>query len=113
MVYTPFKDVRSRLIAYCRIDEPMTHSDELLLEDIYHAAVGELASHKVEEPPADGEHIPRRALYNICIDSLVLSMWDVRSAVVEKAMVENPAFTEKMNRLKMHSVCKALAQHLA
>lgn len=113
MAYTPFCDVVHRLTAYCRIDEPMQPEDELLLQDIYHAAVGELASHDVEEPPAGEEHIPHRALYNICIDSLVLSMWDVRSAVVEKAMVENPAFTKKMNRLKLHSVCKALAQHLA
>lgn len=113
MAFTPFAEVRSRLTAYCRIDEPMPPTDELLLQDIYHAAVGELASHNVEEPPTGEEHIPRRALYNICVDSLVLSMWDSRAAVVEKAMVENPAFTSKLNRLKMHSVCKALAQHLA
>ena len=110
---TPFSDVVHHLATYCRIDEPMQPEDELLLQDIYHAAVGELASLGVEEPPTGEAYIPQRALYSICIDYLVLNMWDVRAAMVEKTMVENPAFTQKLNRLKLHSACKALVQHLA
>lgn len=108
-----FNDVKRRLAIYCRIDEPLTEEDALLLEDMYHAAVGELASQGIAEPEAGGANIPRRALYNSCIDYLVLNMWDLRAAVVEKAMVENPAFTSKMNRLRLDSACRALSQPLA
>lgn len=110
MAYTAFSEVLPRLIAYCRIDEPVLEGDKMLLEHIYHAAVGELATLGVEEPPGGTEHVPKRALYNICIDHLVLSMWDVRSAVVDKTMVENPAFTHKLNRLRLDSACHALSQ---
>lgn len=113
MAYTPFNDVSHRLAVYCRIDEPLHEDDALLLEDMYHAAVGELASQGVEEPEAGDANIPRRALYNSCIDYLVLSMWDLRAAVVDKAMVENPAFTSKMNRLRLDSACRALSQPMA
>lgn len=109
----PFSDVVHHLATYCRIDEPMQPEDELLLQDIYHAAVGELSSQGVDAPPEGEEYIHQRAMYNICIDYLVLNMWDVRAAMVEKAMVENSAYTRKLNRLKLHSVCKALTQPLA
>lgn len=110
MAFTPYGDVRRRLATYCRIDEPMRPEDAVLLESIYHAAVGELSVQGVNEPPAGEEYIPLRAMYNICIDYLVLNMWDVRAAVVEKAMVENPAFTSKLNRLRLDSACRALSQ---
>ena len=113
MAYTPFAEVSHRLAVYCRIDEPVSPEDTLLLEDIYHAAIGELASQGVEEPEAGENNIPRRALFNRCVDSLVLNMWDLRAAVVDKAMVENPAFTSKMNRLRLDSACRALSQPMA
>ena len=113
MAYTPFDEVKLRLAIYCRIDTPVSAEDSLLLEDIYHAAIGELASQGVEEPEAGEENIPRRALFNRCVDYLVLNMWDLRAAVVDKAVVENPAFTSKMNRLRLDSACRALSQPLA
>ena len=113
MAYTPFSEVMHRLVIYCRIDDPVSPEDALLLEDIYNAAIGELASQGVEEPEAGEKNIPRRALFNRCVDYLVLNMWDLRAAVVDKAMVENPAFTSKMNRLRLDSACRALSQPLA
>lgn len=110
MAYTPFAEVAHRLAIYCRIDEPLADGDNLLLEDIYNAAVGELSTLGVGEPEKGDANIPLRALYNRCIDYLVLSMWDSRAAVVEKAMMENPAFTAKLNRLRLDSACRALSQ---
>lgn len=85
------------LKAFCRLDE-LSAEEEELLGALYDAAVGYMDQAGVREPP---EYTPRRALYDLCVNNLVLDSWDRRDAsFVGAAPSENPAFRRRLNQLK-------------
>ncbi|WP_312637141.1 head-tail connector protein [Oscillibacter sp.] len=86
---------KDELLAYCRIDAP---EDTLLLPGYYSASVGYMAGAGVSIPP-DGTD--RRALYDQCINYLVLDKYERRSATITGTVVENPEFVRIKNQLKL------------
>lgn len=85
-------------MAYCRIDE-LSPEEEGLFEAMYDAAVGYMAQAGVSEPEAG---TPRRALYDLCVNYLVLDSWDRRDASAGATYVaENPRFRQYLNQLKI------------
>lgn len=85
---------RAALAAYCRVDE-----DDALLEPLYDAAVGYLDTAGVRAPK---EGTPRAAQYALCINYLVLDMYDRRDvSVVGTVVTDNPAFRRLLNQLKL------------
>ena len=86
------------LKAFCRLDDISAEEEELLYH-LYDAAVGYMSGAGVQEPP---ENTPRRAQYDLCVNSLVLDSWDRRDAsFVGAASSENPAFRRLLNQLKL------------
>lgn len=92
---TVFADRKAALMAYCRIDE-LEPGEDSLLEGLYHAAVSYMAGAGVKEPEAGSL---RQALYDLCVDHLVLEAYDHRGPV--EGAAENPAFRRMLNQLKM------------
>ena len=92
---TGYEERKAGLMAYCRIDE-LEPGEDALLEGLYHAAVSYMAGAGVKEPEAGSL---RQALYDLCVDHLVLEAYDHRGPV-EKA-TENPAFRRMLYQLKM------------
>ena len=89
---------RAALKNYCRIDED-NRADDILLGDLYDAAVGYLDGAGVSEPKADTS---RRAQYDLCVNALVLEAYDRRATTVTGTVVnENPAFRRMVNQLKL------------
>ena len=89
--------VKSRLMAYCRIDA-LEEGEELLLQGLYEAAVSYMEQAGVSEP--EGE-TPRRAQYDLCVNAMVLDSWDHRDMKEPANQVtENAAFRRKLNQLK-------------
>lgn len=90
---------RLAIMAYCRINEADLEPGEIhLLDALCAAAVGYMAQAGVSEPPED---TPRRALYDLCVNYLVLDGWDRRDAsFVGTSSTENPEFRRKLNQLK-------------
>lgn len=93
-----FEDRKASLMVYCRIDE-FAPGEEELLEVFYASAVDYMRDAGVQEPPEGTE---RYAKYSVCINALVLTMWDSRGTVfVGQTVSENPAFRRILNQLKM------------
>ncbi len=92
---------RAAILAYCRIDE-LAPEEEPLFDSCCMAAVIYMEQAGVSEP-AEGS--PRRALYDLCVNALVLDSWDRRGTAVQDrgsyATVENRSFRQKLNQLKM------------
>jgi hypothetical protein len=89
--------VKSRLMAYCRIDV-LEDLDEVLLKDSYYSAVSYMEEAGIWEPPAG---TARRAKYDLCINALVLDEYDRRDVTITGAIVaDNPSFRRKFNQLK-------------
>ncbi len=90
--------VKSRLMAYCRIDS-LEEGDELLLQGLYDAAVSYLEQAGISEP---AEETPRRAQYDLCVNYLVLDGYDRREVTITGTIVsENPAFRRMLTQLKL------------
>ena len=90
--------VKSRLMAYCRIDS-LEDGDELLLQGLYDAAVSYLEQAGISEPT---EGTPRRAQYDLCVNYLVLDGYDRREVTITGTIVsENPAFRRMLTQLKL------------
>ena len=90
--------VKSRLMAYCRIDS-LEEGDELLLQGLYDAAVSYLEQAGISEPT---EGTPRRAQYDLCVNYLVLDGYDRREVTITGTIVsENPAFRRMLTQLKL------------
>ena len=90
--------VKSRLMAYCRIDS-LEEGDEFLLQGLYDAAVSYLEQAGISEPT---EGTPRRAQYDLCVNYLVLDGYDRREVTITGTIVsENPAFRRMLNQLKL------------
>ena len=75
--------VKSRLMAYCRIDA-LEEGEELLLQGLYEAAVSYMEQAGVSEP--EGE-TPRRAQYDLCVNYLVLDGYDRRDVTITGTIV--------------------------
>lgn len=93
------EDRRLAIMAYCRINEDELEPGEMYLFDaLCEAAVGYMTQAGVSEPEAG---TPRRALYDLCVNSLVLDSWDRRDvSFVGASSTENIAFRQRLNQLK-------------
>lgn len=89
--------VKSRLMAYCRIDV-LEEGEELLLQGLYEAAVSYMEQAGVSEPEAG---TPRRAQYDLCINALVLDGYDRRGVQTEGSVSDNPQLRRMIVQLKL------------
>ena len=89
--------VKSRLMAYCRIDS-LEEGDELLLQGLYDAAVSYLEQAGISEP---AEGTLRRAQYDLCVNYLVLDSYDRRGAQTVGSISDNPVFLRVLTQLKL------------
>ena len=91
---------RASLLAYCKLTEFGDDPEVLaLLEGFSLAAEGYLAQAGVLPPP---EGTARRAMYDLCVNRLVLDHWDNREAAyVGTVTVDNPVFRRMVNQLKL------------
>ena len=90
--------VKSRLMAYCRIDA-LEEGDELHLQGLNEAAVSYMEQAGVSEPK---EATPRRAQYDLCVNALVLDGYDRRDMTITGAIVaDNPSFRRMIVQLKL------------
>ena len=88
----------ARLLAYCRIDcsDP---EDVETVRGLYAAAVAYLEGAGVAEPP---EGDPRRPLYDLAVDFMVLRDYDIRDATLPaSSAADNPAFRRMIVQLKL------------
>lgn len=90
---------REQLLAYCKLTEMADDPEvEALIPGMYAAAVAYMEDAGVRVPESD---TPRRALYDLCVNHLVLDSWDRReTTVVATVVADNPKFREKLNQLK-------------
>jgi len=92
---------RAVILAYCRIDA-LAPEDELLFDSCCMAAAAYMAQAGIAGPE---EGTPRRDLYDLCVNALVLDSWDRRgtssSGGWSYTVVENRDFRQKLNQLKM------------
>ena len=89
--------VKSRLMAYCRIDA-LEEGEELLIQGFYEAAVSYMEQAGVSEPEAG---TPRRAQYDLCINALVLDSYDRRGVQTEGSVSDNPQLRRMIVQLKL------------
>lgn len=92
------KDERkAELLAYCRVDA--LDDDALLIPGFFSGAVGYMAGAGVSIPQ---EGTDRRALYDQCINYLVLDKYEHRNMAITGTIVaENPEFVRIKNQLKL------------
>lgn len=90
--------VKTRLMAYCRIDT-LEEGEELLLQGLYEAAVSYMEQAGVSEPK---EGTLRRAQYDLCVNALVLDGYDRRDMTITGTIVaDNPSFRRMIVQLKL------------
>ena len=89
--------VKSRLMAYCRIDA-LEDGEDLLLQGLYDAAVSYMEQAEISEPK---EETPRRAQYDLCICALVLDGYDRRGAQTDGSVSDNPTLRRMLTQLKL------------
>ena len=86
------------LLAYCRIEEPS--AEELLVLEGLHSAAEEYMANAGVAKPAEGTS--RRALYDLCVNFMVLRDFDLRDATITGTIVnDNPAFRRLLTQLKL------------
>lgn len=90
---------KASLLAYCHLTELADDPDvEALIPCLYDAAVLYMRGAGIIEPP-DGS--TSRALYDLCVNFMVLDSWDRRDMTITGTIVEeNPAFRRIFNQLK-------------
>lgn len=89
---------KALLMEYCRLED-LPATGEALLERFYWQAVGYMNNAGVAEP--DGADTKRRALFDTCVDAMVLDAWDNRRPTVTAQALDNPAFQWIKNQLKL------------
>ena len=90
---------RASLLAYCHLTE-LAEDPEVsaLIPSLYDAAVEYMCGAGILEPP---EGSSRLALYDLCINCMVLDSWDRRDMTITSTIVtDNPAFRRWFNQLK-------------
>ena len=91
---------KALLIAYCHLDD-LSAEDQKLLERFYFEAVGYMRGAGVA-PPDAADDPERAAMYDTCVDALVLDAWDRRVMTITGTIVDdNPAFQRLINQLKL------------
>ena len=85
------------LKAYCHLDD-LSPAEEKLLERFYLQAVSYLRGAGIAQPTDNPE---RAAMYDTCVDALVLDAWDNRRTTVNTALLDNPEFQWMKNQLKL------------
>ncbi len=87
------------LLAYCKLTELADDPEvQALIPALYEAAVGYMAWAGIS-PPTPGT--PRAAMYDLCVNYLVLDGWERREVTITGAIVaDNPAFRRLINQLK-------------
>ena len=90
---------KALLKAYCHLDD-LSEDDEKLLERFYYEAVGYMRGAGGDTPDAAADP-ERAAMYDTCVDALVLDAWDNRRPSVTGQLFENPVWNTKKNQLKM------------
>lgn len=90
---------RASLLAYCKLTELQDDPEvQALLPALYEAAVGYMAGAGVTVSDSD---TARAALYDLCVNRLVLDGWERREATITGATAaENPVFRQYLNQLK-------------
>ena len=89
---------RAALLAYCRMEEPS--AEELLVLEGLHSAAEEYMANAGVAKPAEGTS--RRALYDLCVNFMVLRDFDLRDATITGTIVnDNPAFRRMLTQLKL------------
>lgn len=89
---------KALLKAYCHLDD-LSADDEKLLERFYYEAIGYMRGAGVDAPDAAADP-ERAAMYDTCVDALVLDAWDNRRPSVTGQLFENPVWNLKKNQLK-------------
>lgn len=90
---------RELLMAYCHLDD-LSPAQTALLDRFYLQATGYMRGAGVAPPDAK-EDPERAAMYDTCVDALVLDAWDNRRTTVNGALLENPEFQWMKNQLKI------------
>lgn len=91
---------RAGLLAYCKLTELADDPEvQALIPALYDAAVGYMDNAGVAAPEPD---TTRAAQYDLCVNYLVLDMWERREVSITGTIVaDNPAFRRLMNQLKL------------
>lgn len=88
---------KAELLAYCRVDA--LDEDAVLIPGFYSASVGYMDGAGVSIPK---EGTDRRALYDECINYLVLDKYEHRNMTITGTIVaENPEFVRIKSQLKL------------
>lgn len=90
---------KALLKAYCHLDD-LALEEEKLLERFFLQATGYLRGAGVAPPDAAADP-ERAAMYDTCVDALVLDAWDNRRTTVNTALLDNPEFQWMKNQLKL------------
>lgn len=89
---------RASLMAYCHLEgADMGPGEQELLETFYLAAIDYMTNSGVSLPDAG---TPRRAMYDLLVNRMVLSDWDNRDAVAATPVTENLRFRRMLNQMK-------------
>lgn len=88
------------LLAYCKLTELAGDPEvQALIPLFFSAAVSYMTQAGISEPE---EGTPRRAQYDLCVNSMVLDSWERRdTAITSTVVTDNPAFRQVMNQLKL------------
>ena len=88
------------LLAYCKLTELEDDPEvQALIPLFFSAAVSYMTQAGISEPE---EGTPRRAQYDLCVNSMVLDSWERRdTAITSTVVTDNPAFRQVMNQLKL------------
>ena len=88
------------LLAYCHLTELEKEPEvKVLISTLYDAAVGYMANAGISQPE-DGTD--RAALYDLCVNYLVLDSWERReTSMVATVVADNPGFRRLINQLKL------------
>ena len=94
------KKRKAALLAYCHLTELADDPEvQTLIPVLYDAAVGYMEGAGVS-PPKCGT--ARAALYDLCVNHLVLDAWERReTSMVATVVSDNPDFRRKLNQLKL------------
>lgn len=94
------EDRRASLLAYCKLTELADDPEvQALIPVMHEAAVAYMENAGVNVPESG---TTRAALYDLCVNYLVLSTYEQRdAAVVAAAVAENPMFRQYLNQLKL------------
>lgn len=94
------KKRKATLLAYCHLTELADEPEvQTLISALYQAAVGYMENAGVSAPK---EGTSRAALYDLCVNHLVLDAWERReTSMVATVVSDNPDFRRKLNQLKL------------